>query len=268
MKPRFSPALCLLAACLLSCEALGYTSENMIPPPPDRSEVPADPPEAAPDTAPSASYSWDADAVQKLIDDAKSEYQSRDLPDVPHRWTLTAGNYWAGEDIPSGKIDLSAVSGSGNVVGGDWLEGGINEILAADPQYAGWTSSFRGLKLLRGDILSVTSDLVVELNYSLVWYGTGTENRIESAAVELGPGNYEFSDLPHGYLPQDVTAVSGMGNFYGGEQFEGGVNATMAADPQYPGFISRFRGFLIEKGDTFSITGDLVLRFTPYYYEQ
>ena len=41
----------------------------------------------------------------------------------------------------------------------------------------------------------------------------------------------------------------------------------MAADPQYPGFISRFRGFQIEDGETFSITGDLVLRFTPYFFD-
>lgn len=38
----------LILACLTSCEALGYTAENMIPPPPDRTSPQNEPAEAAP----------------------------------------------------------------------------------------------------------------------------------------------------------------------------------------------------------------------------
>ena len=223
----------------------------------------------AAETEPSApsSITYDADAVQKLIDQAEKDYKSQDLPDVPHEWTLTAGNYLAGAEIPSGRINLTALSGSGNVVGGDFLEGGINEVMSADSSDYGWTSTFHGLELLRGDMLSITSDLVLSLEYSQVWYGLEEFEMLEDKAVDLGPGNYTLADLPYSFAAYDVTALSGSGNFYGGDLFEGGVNATMSADSDWPGFIDRFHGFELEDGESFSITGDLVLRFVPYIFK-
>lgn len=77
---------------------------------------------------------------------------------------LSAGLYVVGEDIPAGKYDVTARSGSGNFMGSvaSLSLGSLNEILSADSGHG--TSAYNGLRLADGDSIEIRGDLQIRMD--------------------------------------------------------------------------------------------------------
>ena len=60
--------------------------------------------------------------------DAKDAEPEEDLSAVETEYTLGAGYYTAGIDLPVGKCNLTAVSGNGNINSSNLLKGGVNDV--------------------------------------------------------------------------------------------------------------------------------------------
>lgn len=77
---------------------------------------------------------------------------------------LTTGNYEVGVDIPRGKYNVKALSGSGNFQGAVKSQsyGSLNEILGVD--YG--SSTFSNLKLELGDTITIKGDVLLEFSIS------------------------------------------------------------------------------------------------------
>ena len=89
---------------------------------------------------------------------------SRDTPPITGTFRLSAGNYIVGEDIPAGKYECAAVSGAGNFMGTVASLGfmGLNELLGAPGSHSLYSETYSNLRLANGDIVNVSSNLVVE----------------------------------------------------------------------------------------------------------
>ena len=88
----------------------------------------------------------------------------------PASTTLTfgIGSYVVGTDIPVGKYDVTALSGSGNFQGrvASRQLGSLNELLAAPDDHAainsGWSSTFSNLVLAEGDTIEIKGNLSLQ----------------------------------------------------------------------------------------------------------
>ena len=101
---------------------------------------------------------WDNDTSTVIL----TGYATAAMPAPP--FTLAAGQYIVGEDIPAGKYDCRAVSGSGNFQGDvkslPW--GSLNEILGAPGTVFEDRETYSNLRLENGDVIIIRSDLKVE----------------------------------------------------------------------------------------------------------
>ena len=80
---------------------------------------------------------------------------------------LSAGNYFAGVDFPAGTYDIVAVSGGGNVLSSNFINGGINAVLG-DESYTSeygdfYQRGYKNIRLPEGTELRIMSSLVVQL---------------------------------------------------------------------------------------------------------
>lgn len=84
------------------------------------------------------------------------------LPSAP--FTLGAGQYIVGVDIPIGKYQCTATAGSGNFIGTVKSLGymGLNEILGAPGSVFESSQTFDNLTLTNGDSIKVSGDLKVK----------------------------------------------------------------------------------------------------------
>ena len=103
------------------------------------------------------------DAISSTVSSSKSgssQSSSSSSARTGSTQRLGAGCYEIGTDIPAGRYDIEAVSGSGNI----WSYGsngrlGLNEIMGTK---SGYLSSYKGLKLEVGGELNISGDLVVK----------------------------------------------------------------------------------------------------------
>ena len=97
---------------------------------------------------------------------AADEIPVTELPEVQRSTLyLGPGMYVVGEDVPAGKYDVTARSGSGNFMGtvAALPLHSLNEILSATPgTYE--TMSYSGLRLADGDSFEVKGDLQIRLD--------------------------------------------------------------------------------------------------------
>ena len=194
----------------------------------------------------------------------EEEVWSRDFPDEPHQYTLSAGNYELRYDIPAGNCAIRWVSGYGNV-SGDTYDDTLFALMGDPAEHPGADTELTDLRLSTG-VLSVCGDLVVSLEYANVNFEARPHVEPTGEYIELTAGTYTTDDIA-GFTRYDLEAVSGSGAVTGGEADWFGVRENMSATPG-PGEISKFSGFVLMSEDAeLTITGNLVLRFTPYYYE-
>ena len=123
-----------------------------------------------------------------------------DLSAVATEYTLTAGQYYAGIDIPCGKFNLTAVSGSGNVSSSNIYSGGINGLYAKPgdgPDY--YKEAYNGIKLPEGERIEICSNLVVKIEYTRIDAGFTGRTEDEANKITLIDGNYDIGDdIPAG----------------------------------------------------------------------
>ena len=188
------------------------------------------------------------------------EVRTRDLPDEPHQFTLSAGNYDLRHDIPAGNCVIRWVSGYGNV-SGDVYDGTIFALIGDPAEHSGAETEIDDVRLSMG-ILSVCGDLVVSIEYQNVNFKAEPEYIRTDNYTELTAGTYTADDIS-GLTKYDIVAVSGSGTVSGGELDFYGVNEKMSADPG-PGEISVFQGYVPMPNRKLTIAGDLTVRLYSY----
>ena len=108
------------------------------------------------------------DSASNMATVNKSDGSAPASPSVSTPLPLGIGSYVVGTDIPAGKYDVVAVSGSGNFQGkvASRQFGSLNEILAApdDPGATdyGWVSRLSNLVLADGDTIEIKGSLNLE----------------------------------------------------------------------------------------------------------
>lgn len=172
------------------------------------------------------------------------------LSQIADTYTVTTGYYTVGIDIPEGTCNITAVSGSGNLYSTD---GGINEVFGLDPEDV---SSFKGLKLQKDDILSISGKLTIKIVYKLIQEGFTGRTYDISGAIDISAGNYNAgSDFKAGVY--NIVAVSGSGNLSTGD-YE--VNEVFGLDEED---VHEINNVYLPKGAELSLEGDMSVRLIP-----
>lgn len=165
----------------------------------------------------------------------------------PYQVKLSAGNYTSGVDFPSGKYDLTALSGSGNVYTED---ASLNEVMGTEDD--GFTiPEYNNAKLEAGTVITITGGLVLNISTeeSDVAGLNPRQNEL-TETVKLSSGNYEAgSDFPAGIY--NVVATKGSGNVY---TEDANLNEVMGTeDDGYS--INEFKNFDFTAGQELTISG-------------
>ncbi len=188
---------------------------------------------------------------QAVPSEAAAKAQNADMPAIENTYTLSTGFYTAGIDIPAGKCNVTAVSGSGNILSSD--DDGINEIFGTE---RGDVSSFKGLKLPKNVTLSISGRLTVKLVYKSIDGGLSGRTYNMAGATKISTGNYEVgADFKAGIY--NIVAVSGSGNIY---SLDGEVNEIFGFEDED---VREIRNVNFPKGAELSIEGDLTAKLIP-----
>lgn len=186
-----------------------------------------------------------------------------DLSKVAKQYTLSAGHYTVGVDLPAGTCDVTAVSGTGNLMSSNMSDGGVNEMFGIDDGTGLYTASFNGLKLPKDTVLTVTSKLVVQLDYSEITSSFSGRSYNDGAKVTVTAGNYTAgTDFPAGTY--DIKAVSGNGSLSSSNLYDGGVNEIFGVgDGYFDVYNNEFINADFKDGDTLTVSGDLTVDLIP-----
>lgn len=169
---------------------------------------------------------------------------------------LSAGNYTAGTDIPTGTYNLTATSGSGNVSSTNLYNGGLNEIMA-NPVDEYSSDSFNGLKLDSGVILRISNTVTLHLvseNANVA--GVTARSSDNATPIDLGAGNYTCgTDFPAGTY--NIIATGGSGNVSSDNMYDGGLNEIMGTTND--GYsITQFNNAIFQDGNILTISGTTI----------
>ena len=203
------------------------------------------------------------DSNTKDTKEEKSEKEAsdEDLSNVETEYTLGAGHYTAGIDLPVGKCNLTAVSGSGNISSTNILNGGVNEMFGVDDGSGLYESSFNGLSMKENVIFHISGNVVVQVSYTEVTGDMTGREYDDSAAVELGSGNYTAgTDFPTGTYT--VTAVDGNGNVSTSNLFDGGMNEMFGVDDGSGLYTSEVKNVELSEGVELKVSG-VNIRMVP-----
>lgn len=186
-----------------------------------------------------------------------AEPAAPDFSDVPTEYTLTAGQYYAGIDIPCGKFNITVISGDGNIMTTNMYSGGVNGIFGipdADHDY--YKNAYNGIKLPEGERIEICNNLVVKIEYTRIDAGFSGRTEDEANKITLIDGNYDIGDdIPAGLYTIRVTEGSGnvSCNVYGG-----GLNEIMGApgtDQSILAYIPEFKNAYLPAVEELTIRG-------------
>lgn len=217
-----------------------------------------------PPTDPSVSHSQTTPVTKTdtIPSSEPSKETEPDLSNIETEYTLTAGHYTAGIDIPVGKCDVVAVSGTGNLSSSNMFMGGVNEMFGIDDGNGFYTESFNGLKLPAGTVLSLNNRLVVKLTYTKVERNFSGRAYNEASAIELSSGNYTAGeDFPAGIYK--ITAISGTGNLSSSNMFNGGLNEMFGIDDGTGFYNGQFLNAEFSDGCELTVSGGLIVKLIP-----
>ncbi len=204
------------------------------------------------------------DNSKDIVTDAPTVTQAPedDFTDVVTEYTLTSGYYTAGIDLPSGKCNLEAVEGKGNVSSSNIFDGGINEMFGVDDGEGYYTESFNGLKMDENVVLSISGGVTVKLVYTKV-SGRYTGREFDEAnKIELTNGNYVAGDdFPEGIY--NMKATSGNGNVSSSNILDGGINEMVGVDDSSGFYIQTFQNLLLDENVELNISGGVTIELTP-----
>ncbi|MDE5779167.1 MAG: hypothetical protein K2I10_11765 [Lachnospiraceae bacterium] len=174
---------------------------------------------------------------------------------------LAAGHYTAGVDIPEGTYNLKCISGSGNVTSTNMFSGGLNEIMSLDTSDGYSIDSFSNAKFSSGDVLSLSSTVVVKLTTEAADTGSLTARTPSGKEIELSSGNFVAgTDFEVGTY--DITCTAGQGNVNSDNMFDGGLNEILTTDASSDMGITMFKNATFEEGNTLTVSG-CTIKLTP-----
>ena len=207
---------------------------------------------------------------QKADDIAEASKEAPVEPEtISVNMDLGSGNYIVGIDIPEGRYNITAVSGSGNVSSDNMYNGGINAMMGteeANADYDLYEQEYKNISLTDGVRLSISGGVVVNLQCgSASGKPLATRKQAITDTVELSNGNYIAGhDFPAGTYT--ITAISGGGNVNSDNMYQGGINAIMGtADLNSDGWMlyeQEYKNIEFPDGTNLSIDGVDIL-MTP-----
>lgn len=188
-----------------------------------------------------------------------NEPTEQTFDDVETIWSVAQGYYTAGVDIPAGTFDITGVAGIG------FVSAPSNAANMCGPSYddEDYTETYRNFSLEEGDIFWVTG-VQVQLDYSKITSDVTGRTYDESAALELGPGNYVVgTDIPAGRY--NVRYISGDGGFISSDRYDGDCIASgnMDGDPDTGDYTDLISNVVLEDGETIEVTSGLTVSFIP-----
>lgn len=202
------------------------------------------------------------DVSQSEGTDKQDEIEQDDFSDVETVYELAAGYYTAGIDIPVGKCNVVAVSGTGNLQSSNMFNGGINEVFGIDKGNGLYTESFNGLKLPENTVLYVRGDLVIKVEYTSITGRATGRKYDEENVIELSDGNYiAGEDFPVGVYT--IEAVSGRGNLISSNLFDGGVNEMFGIDNGNGWYIDKIQNVELGENVDLEVKGGLTIKLIP-----
>ncbi len=213
-------------------------------------------------SAPTNESANPSDSSQPDATPESNQEAENELSNIEKEYTLTAGYYTAGVDIPSGKCDVEAVSGTGNLSSSNLYRGGVNEMFGIDDGNGFYTSSFSGLKLPEGTVLSTNGKLVIKLIYTNIESGFAGRTYDEGKAVTLTSGNFTSGeDFDPGIYK--IVAVSGRGNLSSSNLYDGGVNEMFGIDDGTGFYNNQFLNAVLSDGVELTVSGGLTITLIP-----
>ena len=178
----------------------------------------------------------------------------------PYSKKLSAGFYTAGIDFPAGTYNITAISGTGNAISSNMFSGGLNEIMSSQPdEYS--SKEFKNAKLEDGTTLSISSTLTVKITTKEADKNSISKRKNSAKkSIELSSGHYTAgTDFPVGVY--DIETISGNGNVYSSNMFDGGLNEIFGAGND--GFsINKFKNAQFDEGIDVDVSG-VTIKLTP-----
>ncbi len=189
----------------------------------------------------------------------------------PVSMEFTNGNYTSGIDFPSGKYDIEAVKGYGNVSSSNLYSGGLNAIMGSEEANKElgtdlYEQKYSNIDLPDGVILYISGVTVRISCENADVADMKAREQPNTETVELGSGNFVAGDdFPAGVY--NITAVSGGGNVSSDNLYNGGINAVMGnADLNISTgsdfYQQEYKNIELTEGVTLSISG-VSVRLTP-----
>jgi len=140
----------------------------------------------------------------KKDESKKEEKKETPKPDNQKEFTLSAGNYTGGFDLPVGDYKVEWVSGAGSLMSSNKVgSGGINTLVTDSVN-----KEVKDLKLPRYCCLNITGDVVVKVTYTKIEEGFKGKKKFDT--IELSKGKYTAGkDFESGWY--DIELISGDG---------------------------------------------------------
>lgn len=220
---------------------------------------------------------------ESRIEELQESMDARDLSEIPHTVTLTTGNYWVLFDIPAGYCTISWADGHGKIYV-DAYDRSFSAEMGDPEQFPDVKNTFSSVRMTFGNV-HIEGPLTVTLEYSNVSADHVPIISLSEFEIELPAGEYTLDDIGGAVgLPAeiisfnndndpltknnyfDLTAVSGAGEVWTSDFAVDGIHEHMSASPGEEE-ISTFHRLWFLDTYTLTITGDLVLRLTPYTYD-
>jgi len=187
--------------------------------------------------------------------------EQEDFSNIATEYTLAAGYYVAGIDIPAGVFDAEAVSGKGFIRSSNAYNGGFSEYFGIDDGSDLYTQDFKNVKFPQFAILSIDSNLIAKLTYKDIKSDFTGRIYDEASAFDLGPGNYIVGeDFPAGIYK--LIANSGQGLVSTSNISYGGICEMIGVnDPEF--YIDGFWNAVLEDDAELSVTGGVNIKLIP-----
>lgn len=179
----------------------------------------------------------------------QEEQQKKDEPEEvktqKYNTKITAGYYVGGIQLPSGKYNITLVSGTGNV----FSDSGLNEIFSTDSSFG--IDKYNNFELGYGDTLNITGNLKLKMECKEADMDSLTElDNADAKKTELATGKYVAGeDFPAGIY--DIIHTQGNGNVFVDDGMT--VNEMVGSDDEM--YIQEFKNCTFKEGTTIELSG-------------
>lgn len=187
------------------------------------------------------------ESTPEITPEATPEPTEEIVKTEPFEIELTAGNYVSGIDFPSGKYDLVAISGYGNVYTQD---ASLNEILGVEDDGLS-IPTYNNAKLESDTIITIGGTLKLKISTDeAILSDLQPRTNDLTETIELSSGIYiAGEDFPAGTY--NLVATKGFGNVF---TSDGGLNEILSAENDDMS-INEFKNFPFAEGEELELSG-------------